>query len=125
MARLATVDEHGRPHIIPIVYAFDGARLFTPIDNKPKRASPHQLKRVRNIQTNPHVAVIIDHYDEDWRKLAWVQLRGQATLIESGPDYVTGIALLEARYPQYATMSLAGRPLIVIKVDHTTSWRAW
>lgn len=124
VARLATVDEGGRPHVVPIVYVFDGERLFTPLDAKPKRVGPRQLKRVRNIQANPHVAVIIDEYDEDWRKLAWVQLRGQATLVESGPDYVVGIALLEARYSQYAEMPLAGRPLIVVKVEHIASWRS-
>jgi PPOX class probable F420-dependent enzyme len=124
VARLATVDERGRPHVVPIVYAFDGERLFTPLDAKPKRVGPQHLKRVRNIRANPHVAVIIDEYSEDWRKLAWVQLRGLATLVESGPDYATGIALLEARYSQYAKMPLAGQPLIAIKVDHITSWRA-
>lgn len=109
---------------MPIVYAFDGQRLFTPIDAKPKRVSPHRLQRVRNIQANPYVAVIIDQYSDDWRKLAWVQVRGRASLVESGDEYTTGIALLEARYPQYAEMPLAGRPLIVIQVETITSWRA-
>jgi PPOX class probable F420-dependent enzyme len=124
VARLATVDEHGRPHVVPIVYAFVGQRLFTPIDAKPKRAGPHQLKRVRNIQANPYVAVIVDYYEEDWRKLAWVQLRGQAVLAESGQEYATGVALLEARYPQYATMPLARQPIIVVRVEHITGWQA-
>ena len=124
VARLATVDERGQPHVVPIVYAFAGQRLFTPIDAKPKQVGPHRLKRVRNIRANPRVAVIIDEYSEDWQKLAWVQLRGRAVLVETGSDHSTGVALLEARYPQYATMSLAGRPLIVVRVDYVTSWRA-
>lgn len=105
---------------MPIVYAFDGERLFTPIDAKPKRVGPRRLQRVRNIQANPHVAVIVDQYSDDWRKLAWVQVRGRALLVESGGEYATGIALLEARYPQYAEMPLAGRPLIVIQVEAIT-----
>lgn len=124
VARLATVDKRGQPHVVPIVYAFDGARLFTPIDAKPKRVDPHRLQRVRNIQANPRAAVIIDQYHEDWHKLAWVQLRGRAVLVETGSAQATGVALLKARYSQYATMPLAGRPLIMVQVDHVTGWRA-
>ena len=124
VARLATVDEKGQPHVVPIVYAFDGERLFTPLDAKPKRVGPHQLRRVRNIQANPHVAVVIDEYSDDWRDLAWVQIRGLATLVPSGPEYQAGLALLEARYPQYAALPLAGRPIMVIQARHITSWQA-
>jgi PPOX class probable F420-dependent enzyme len=101
VARLATVDAEGQPHVVPIVYAFDGARLFSPIDEKPKRAGAYHLRRVRNIQSNPRVAVIIDDYSEDWRQLAWVQIRGQAALAESGADYQAGLELLTRKYPQY------------------------
>lgn len=124
VARLATVDKRGQPHVVPIVYAFDGERLFTPIDAKPKRVGPHQLQRVRNIQTNPRVAVIIDEYNEDWRQLAWVHLHGRTELVEKGPEQATAVTLLEAKYPQYATMPLAGRPIIIMRVDHVTSWQA-
>ena len=123
VARLATVDRQDRPHLVPIVYAFDGQRLFTPIDAKPKRVGPHRLQRVRNIQANPHVAVIVDEYREDWRKLAWVQIRGLAAFVESGAQQATGVALLEAKYPQYRTMPLAERPIIVISLNHIASWR--
>jgi PPOX class probable F420-dependent enzyme len=124
VARLATVDEKRQPHVVPIVYAFDGERLFTPLDAKPKRVGPHQLRRVRNIQANPHVAVVIDEYSDDWRNLAWVQIRGLATLVPSGPEYQAGLALLEARYPQYAVMPLVGRPILVIQARYITSWQA-
>lgn len=124
VARLATVDAQGQPHLVPIVYAFDGRRLYTPLDAKPKRVGPHQLRRVRNLQANPRVAVIIDHYDDDWQQLAWVQLRGLARLAEAGPEQTTGISLLEAKYAQYETMPLTGRPVIVITVTHVASWRA-
>jgi PPOX class probable F420-dependent enzyme len=124
VARLSTVDAKGWPHIVPIVFVFDGRRLFTPIDNKPKRVKPGQLQRVRDIQGNPQVAVLFDEYDEDWHKLAWVQIRGMAVFLESGPDRETGIALLEARYPQYSTLPLAESPVIVITVQDLVSWKA-
>ena len=124
VARLATVDAQGQPHVLPIVYAFEGQRLYTPLDAKPKRVDPRQLQRVRNIQANPHVAVIIDAYAEDWNRLAWVQLRGEAMLVESGPVRARGVRLLEAKYDQYQQLPLAGRPVIVITVQRVTSWRA-
>ena len=124
VGRLATVDEQNRPHAVPIVYAFDGERLYTPIDAKPKRVGLQDLQRVRNIRANPHVAVIIDHYCEDWQRLAWVMLRGPALLVESGPEQAAGARLLEAKYPQYAAMPLAGRAVIAVQVEQVTGWRA-
>ena len=124
VARLATVDRQNRPHIVPIVYAFDGERLYTPIDNKPKRVNAHQLRRVRNIQANPQVMVLVDRYSANWRRLVWVQLRGAAKLVESGPDTMAGISFLEAKYPQYAELPLTGRPIIVVRVENVVSWRA-
>ncbi len=124
VARLATVDANGQPAVVPIVYAFDGAVLFTPLDAKPKSVATDRLQRVRNINANPRVAVIIDSYSEDWRQLAWVHVRGQARIVTSGDDYAAGIALLGAKYPQYASMPLAGRPLIVIEPTSIRSWQA-
>jgi PPOX class probable F420-dependent enzyme len=102
VARLATVDTRCRPHIVPVVFGFDGQRLFTPIDRKPKRVSAYQLQRARNIQTNPEVTVLFDEYDEVWSKLAWVQVRGLAKFVEEGPNREIGIILLKEKYPQYS-----------------------
>jgi len=124
VARLATVDASCQPAVIPIVYAFDGDALFTPLDAKPKRVATDQLQRVLNINANPRVAVVIDSYSEDWRRLAWVHVRGQARIITGGDEYTAGITLLGAKYPQYERMPLAGRPLIVIEPTHIRSWRA-
>ena len=124
VGRLATVDAEHRPHVVPIVYAFDGERLYTPIDAKPKRVGARALRRVRNIRGNPHVAVIVDRYSENWERLAWVQLRGRARYVESGPAQKRGVRLLEEKYPQYEGMPLAGRPVIVIEVDEVASRRA-
>lgn len=124
VARLSTVDAQGWPHIVPIVFALDGQRLYTPIDKKTKRVKPDHLQRVRNIQENPQVTVLFDEYDEDWRKLVWVQIHGMAIFLEAGPDREVGIALLIMRYSQYRTLSLAERPVIAITVQDTVSWRA-
>src|SRR5262249_47703042 len=124
VARLATVNANGQPSVIPIVYAFDGVALFTPLDAKPKRVAVDQLQRVRNINANPSVAVIIDNYSEDWRRLAWVHIRGVARVISNSDEYTDGITLLGAKYLQYEHMPLAGRPLIMIEPTGIRSWRA-
>ena len=121
-ARLATVDGRGRPHVVPIVYVYDGRVVYTPIDGKPKTVGPEGLRRVRNIRSNPNVQVLVDYYDEDWTSLGYVQLRGTAAILESGPEYHKGIRLLEAKYPQYRELSLEGRPLIRIIVEHVVTW---
>jgi PPOX class probable F420-dependent enzyme len=94
VAHLATVNAAGEPAVVPVVYAFDSAHVITPLDGKPKRVGVMQLRRVRDIAANAQVALVIDHYDEAWSQLAWVQLRGTATLIEEGPRYAPGMALL-------------------------------
>jgi coenzyme F420-0:L-glutamate ligase / coenzyme F420-1:gamma-L-glutamate ligase len=123
VARLATVAADGQPHVVPIVYVLDAEQLFTPLDGKPKQVPLDKLQRVRNLAVNDRVAVVVDDYDEDWTQLAWVQLRGRATLLEAGDDYQLGLRLLQAKYPQYATVPLLGRPLIQIRIEAVRSWR--
>src|SRR5579884_2646540 len=101
VGRLATTDAAGQPHVIPIVFATDGRKLYTPLDKKPKRTAPNQLKRVRNLLENPKLALVVDHYEEDWTKLAWVMIKGTGALVESGEVYGEGLRLLEKKYPQY------------------------
>lgn len=122
VARLATVDRQGRPHIVPVVFAYAAGRLYTPVDLKPKSAPPERLRRVKNIHANPHVQVLVDHYDDDWRRLGYVQLRGRAQLIERGYEYRRAIRLLERKYPQYLDLPLQGRPIIKVSVEHTVVW---
>ena len=122
VARLATADPSGLPHVVPIVFAIDGERLYTPLDAKPKTVEPARLKRVRNLVANPQVAVVADEYDEDWTRLAWVMVVGRAELVEAGEAHAEGVRLLEAKYPQYATMPLSGRPLIVVTPTRVRSW---
>ncbi len=122
VAHLATVDRGGRPHLVPIVFAYAAGCLYTPIDLKPKAAPPARLRRVRNIAANPQVQVLVDRYDEDWRRLGYVQLRGRAELIERGYQYRRALRLLERKYPQYAELPLRGRPVIKVTVEGTVTW---
>jgi PPOX class probable F420-dependent enzyme len=122
VARLATADASGQPHVVPIVFASDGARLYTPLDEKPKRVEPYQLKRAQNILANPRVAVVVDEYAEDWSQLAWLLITGTATIAEAGEEYEIGMGLLRDKYPQYQSMSLEKRPLIVVTPARLTSW---
>jgi PPOX class probable F420-dependent enzyme len=78
---------------------------------------------VRNIAASARVAVVVDHYDEDWQQLAWVQLRGRASILAAGEVYEQGLALLQGKYPQYEELRLLGRPLIVVQVEQLRCWR--
>ena len=121
VGRLATADRGGAPHVIPVCYAVVGDTLYVTIDEKPKRRDV-PLKRVRNILENPQVAFVVDYYDEDWRRLGWVMLRGAAEILESGPEHDRAQELLRARYPQYRAMNLAGLPVIALRIVRATGW---
>jgi PPOX class probable F420-dependent enzyme len=83
VARLSTVDDkHHMPHIVPVVFVFDDNYYYIPIDKKRKKQDPGKLKRVRNIQGNPNVALLIDEYNEDWRQLVFVMIQGRAYLLK-------------------------------------------
>jgi PPOX class probable F420-dependent enzyme len=123
VARLATADARGQPFIVPICYAFDGACLYSALDEKPKSVAPTQLKRVRNVQANPRVAIVIDDYAEDWHSLAYIQVRGQADLLPAGTEeHAAAIRLLRAKYPQYQTMAIEQQPVLRIAPEAIVSW---
>ena len=94
VAHLATVDRNGQPLVIPICFAFDGKEFFSPIDEKPKQLSPQRLKRLRNIEENSKVSLVIDRYDEDWRKLAYVLVSGRARILLTGQKHRRAVSLL-------------------------------
>lgn len=124
VGRLATASASGQPLVVPICYAFDGASLFSPIDAKPKRVAAERLARVRNIRENPKVSVVIDHYDEDWSRLRYVVIQGEAEILAGGPAYDRGATLLLAKYPQYATLPLGGPDgtMIVVMPRDVRHW---
>jgi PPOX class probable F420-dependent enzyme len=121
VARLATADAKGVPHLVPVCYAIIGDSLYITIDEKPKRAGI-PLKRLRNIAENPEIAVTIDRWDEDWRRLAWVMLRGRAEILAAGEEHDQAQARLRKRYPQYLAMDLAPLPVIALRIARVLTW---
>ena len=121
VARLATADAKGVPHLVPVCYAIIGDMLYISVDEKPKRTDI-PLKRTRNILENPEVAVTVDRWDEDWRRLAWVMLRGRAQILESGDEHDRAQAQLRERYPQYRAMNLTPLPVIALRIARVLSW---
>lgn len=119
VARMATVDEEGRPHVVPIVFALEEDTLYSSVDEKPKAS--RNLKRVRNILANPTVEVVVDHYEEDWDRIWWVRVRGRGEVIEDGPERDRGLSLLSEKYPQYRDAQPQG-VVIAVRVDR---WRGW
>jgi PPOX class probable F420-dependent enzyme len=120
VARLATVDEAGRPHLVPVVFAVVGSRIYTAVDAKPKRHNA--LRRLANIRANPRVALLVDHYDEDWAALWWVRADGVAEILADSAGR-SGIDALVARYAQYRETPPPG-PVIAIDVDNWSAWSA-
>ena len=120
MARIATVSADGMPHLVPIVFALDGDVLYSAVDAKPK-SSP-MLQRLRNIEANPRVAVLVDEYDEEWQRLWWVRADGTAQILETGRQREHAIELLRTKYPQYADLPDAFGAVVVVTLDR---WRGW
>jgi PPOX class probable F420-dependent enzyme len=123
VARLATADAEGHPHVVPVCYAWDGARFVTPLDEKPKRVGDRALRRVRNIEARHEAALVIDRYDDDWARLGYLLVQGRADLLmPDAPDHAQLLALLRERYPQYRAMALETRPLLIVTPSRVTAW---
>ena len=119
VARLATIDAEGRPHLVPICFALDGAVLYSAVDEKPKRTK--RLKRLENIRGHPEVAVLVDRYDEDWSRLWWVRLRGEGRILAGGSERDHALSLLAKKYAQYRAEPPTG-PVVAVDVRE---WRGW
>lgn len=124
LGHLATVDEQGRPHNVPVCFALHAGNLYIAIDEKPKRGDVRDLRRVRNIHANPSVCLVVDDYDEDWSRLAWLQVRGEAAVVDDADEHTGALAALRARYPQYRAMALEGRPALRIIPTRVVAWSA-
>jgi PPOX class probable F420-dependent enzyme len=118
VARLATVDGSGAPHLVPIVFALAGDVIHSAVDAKPKRH--RALRRLANIAHEPRVSVLADHYDDDWSALWWVRADGVARVLDASP---AGLAALTAKYPQYRATPPPG-PFLEIEVRRWSSWAA-
>jgi PPOX class probable F420-dependent enzyme len=119
VARLATLDRDGRPHLVPIVFALAGDTLYSAVDAKPKRS--RTLRRLENARREPNVTVLVDCYDDDWARLWWVRLRGRARVLDDGEEAEAALDLLEAKYEQYR-VAPPSVPVLAVDVDE---WRAW
>ena len=119
VARLATIDPDGRPHLVPIVFVIRGETLYTAVDAKPKRS--RRLRRVENARNRPDVAVLADHYEDDWSRLWWVRLDGRARVLDAGDEAELALRLLIERYEQYRREK-PGLPVLAVDI-HT--WRGW
>ena len=107
MARLATIDRDGRPHLVPIVFVLDG----------------ETLRRIENARREPNVTVLVDDYDDDWGRLWWVRLSGRARVLDEGAEAEKALDLLVAKYEQYREAP-PGLPVLAIDVDEWRSWAA-
>jgi PPOX class probable F420-dependent enzyme len=125
LGHLATSTRDGVPHNIPICFWFDGTSCFYfIIDEKPKRLTGVGLKRMRNISENPRVALVIDHYEEDWAGLAYVLIHGIAQLVDDPQEYVLALRNLRDKYTQYRAMILSvdRNPMVRITAQRVHSW---
>jgi PPOX class probable F420-dependent enzyme len=123
VARLATADASGVPHLVPVVFAAEGDRVYVAVDQKPKRTTA--LKRLANVRANPHVALLADEYvDDDWDALWWVRADGLGRVHEPGAaEAVHAVSLLAARYPQHAAAPPSG-PVLEVAVQRWSGWSA-
>jgi PPOX class probable F420-dependent enzyme len=122
IGHLATADETGAPHVIPVCFALEGEVIYSVLDQKPKRISLTRLRRVRNILANPQVALVVDHYEEAWDRLWYILIRGRAELLLEGEELVEAIALLRQKYGQYQAMDIEDNPVIKIVIEGTVAW---
>ena len=119
IARLATVTEGALPHIVPCCFAVAGSVAYSAVDQKPK--STRRLQRLANLRAHPHAALLVDHYDDDWRTLWWIRADGAGRVVDDAGESERAIELLVAKYHQYRTARPAG-PVIAVEL---TRWSAW
>ena len=128
VAHLATVDARGRPAVLPICYVFDGERIYSAIDEKKKGVADRKLRRVRNIEANSYVSLVVDDYSEDWSRLVYVLVSGSAEIIMPGPEHegehALAVSLLRDKYPQYRSMAIESRPILKIMPLRIKRWLA-
>lgn len=125
VGRLATSDAQGHPTAVPVCYIFDGEHFMIALDEKPKSVDVFRLKRVRNIEARHEATLLIDRYEDDWSRLAYILIYGKAELVP--PQHIwhtTALPLLRTRYVQYQTMALEKLPMIAIIPERVRSWYA-
>jgi PPOX class probable F420-dependent enzyme len=127
VGHLATAGADGAPHVIPVCYALDEVAIYFVADQKPKRRPARELQRLRNLRENPRAALVVDDYDEDWTRLAFVLVRGPARIVSDTGMHAAALRLLRARYPLYERMALddpAEHPVVRIDPVRVVHWSA-
>jgi PPOX class probable F420-dependent enzyme len=121
VARLATVGAEGVPHLVPVTFAVTQDRLYFAVDHKPK--TTWNLRRLRNVRENPRVALLADHYADDWSTLWWARADGHATILPDDAERERALALrlLAEKYPQYASSPPAG-PVVTVEIVRWSGW---
>jgi PPOX class probable F420-dependent enzyme len=125
VGRLATVTSDARPHVVPIVFALvetaTALRVYWAVDDKPKRSA--RLQRIRNLEANPAVELVVDGYDDDWNQLWWVRASGVSRIVHEPAERAAALATLEEKYPQYAAAP-PRHVVVAIDVERLTGWEA-
>jgi PPOX class probable F420-dependent enzyme len=122
VARLGLLDEEGHPRVLPITFALAADRIWSALDEKPKRVPAKELARVRFLRRNPHAAITVDRYSDDWEELAWVQVLGPVSIVETG-EGTAGLESLTAKYGPYRESPPPG-PLLALDPERCLYWRA-
>jgi len=121
VARLATADAHGKPHLVPVVFALADDHIYSAVDHKPKKSQ--NLKRLRNVAENALVALLVDHYDDDWSQLWWVRVDATARVLETGDNWERGAEALAEKYPQYRGHPPDGA-MLELRIERISGWSA-
>jgi PPOX class probable F420-dependent enzyme len=119
VARLASVRPDGGPHIVPMVFALVDETVYSAVDAKPKRS--RALQRLANVRADPRCALLVDHYEDDWRRLWWVRADGRGEVVDEPSAAHPGIRALVRRFPQYRDDPPIG-PLLVVRVERWSGW---
>jgi PPOX class probable F420-dependent enzyme len=125
VGHFATTDG-SRPTLVPVCFVLLEHTFYHAIDAKPKAAASRQLQRVRNLLTSPQAALLVDHYEEDWRRLWFALAHGRARLLERGPEHDRAIRALRRKYGQYRTTTPldAGALVIALDAERLRHWRS-
>lgn len=123
VAHLGLLDYHNQPRVLPVTFALAGKQLYSAVDQKPKRVPGQELARIRYLRNHSSVALTVDHYNEDWSRLAWVQVLGTVQVFDDPSEHPRAVAALHAKYPLYRRLHLDG-PLLQLTPRRALCWRA-
>lgn len=123
VGRLGMIDDDGRPRVLPVTFAQAGGELWTAVDHKPKRRPGAELARVRFLRNRPAASLCVDRYDDDWSRLAWVQLLGEVAVLDEDDAPAAAVAALREKYPPYRERPPRG-PFLRLQVARALCWRA-